>query len=53
MDKNEIEKVHEVIKERGDSFWNVEGNEELFDEVVSMLNEVGYDLKLVKVTSRR
>jgi hypothetical protein len=54
MDEEEIKLVHEAIKTYGDGFWNSnpfndeEGNEMLFDEVVTMVNKNGYDLKLVK-----
>jgi hypothetical protein len=55
MEKKDVKLVKGIIKEKGDSFWNDNpfnnddgGNEVLFDEIIEMLNEAGYDLVLVQ-----
>jgi len=46
LKKVEKEVIRQIIKEYGDSFWQEDGNENLFDEIVEMLNNAGYDLIL-------
>ena len=55
MNKTDIQKVVDIIEERGDSFWSYDNgdgvsqsNAHLLDEIVSLANQAGYDLKLVK-----
>ena len=54
MDDEDKSIVHEAIKSHGDDFWR-EGkngggwNGFLFDEIVKLLNQDGYDLKVVRL----
>ena len=49
MEDEEIKLVHRIIRKYGDSFWQEENNEYLFDDILSMLQQAGYDLKLVRI----
>ena len=55
MIKRDLERIKEVIREKGDDFWKEEGDGDgivgnlyLIDEIVTLLNIEGLDLKLVK-----
>jgi len=53
MRERDVKRVHKVIKMKGDSFWKEESNEYLFNDILNMLNEVNYDLRLVGRKRRR
>lgn len=48
MIKVDRDKVKAILKRKGDDFWREEGNVNLFSEIVLILNNEGYDLKLIK-----
>jgi len=59
MKEEELARIREVLRTRGDDFWNdrkldeqdralgIEGNSVLINEIVEILNEAGLDLVLV------
>ena len=49
LTKENFKLIHKLIKKHGDSFWQEENNEKLFDEIHDSLLEGGYDLKLVRL----
>jgi len=52
MKAQDVRKVRQLLEKYGDSFWSEEfdgcNNTILFEEILEILNRVGYDLKLLK-----